>query len=96
MNLIKAGQDAHGKPVELHYCDYGQGDPIVLIHGWPLAAASWEELRAAAQVRPGNGCVQTTNVGEGLRAGCRRCGTPERRPVATASQEKNEMYSCAG
>jgi non-heme chloroperoxidase len=42
MSFIKAGQDAHGKPVELHYCDYGQGDPIVLIHGWPLAAASWE------------------------------------------------------
>jgi pimeloyl-ACP methyl ester carboxylesterase len=42
MNLIKVGQDAQGKPVELHYCDYGQGDPIVLIHGWPLAAASWE------------------------------------------------------
>jgi pimeloyl-ACP methyl ester carboxylesterase len=42
MNLIKAGQDAHGKDIELHYCDYGQGDPIVLIHGWPLAAASWE------------------------------------------------------
>jgi len=42
MNLIKVGQDAQGKDVELHYCDYGQGDPIVLIHGWPLAAASWE------------------------------------------------------
>jgi pimeloyl-ACP methyl ester carboxylesterase len=36
------GQDAQGKDIELHYCDYGQGDPIVLIHGWPLAAASWE------------------------------------------------------
>jgi non-heme chloroperoxidase len=42
MNLIKVGQDAHGKAIELHYCDYGQGDPIVLIHGWPLSAASWE------------------------------------------------------
>jgi len=42
MNLIKSGQDAQGKPVEIHYCDYGQGDPIVLIHGWPLSAASWE------------------------------------------------------
>jgi non-heme chloroperoxidase len=42
MNLIKAGQDAQGKPVEIHYCDYGQGDPIVLIHGWPLSHASWE------------------------------------------------------
>ena len=42
MNLIKAGQDAHGHDVELHYCDLGQGDPIVLIHGWPLSGASWE------------------------------------------------------
>jgi non-heme chloroperoxidase len=42
MNLIKAGQDAQGKPVEIYYCDYGQGDPIVLIHGWPLSHASWE------------------------------------------------------
>jgi non-heme chloroperoxidase len=42
MNFIKVGQDAHGKPVELNYYDYGQGDPIVLIHGWPLAGASWE------------------------------------------------------
>ena len=42
MNLIKAGKDAHGQDIELHYCDYGQGDPIVLIHGWPLSAASWE------------------------------------------------------
>ena len=42
MNFIKAGQDARGTAVELHYCDYGQGDPIVLIHGWPLSSASWE------------------------------------------------------
>ena len=42
MNVIKAGQDAHGNPVELHYYDYGQGNPVVLIHGWPLSAASWE------------------------------------------------------
>ncbi len=42
MNLIKAGQDAQGKPVELFYQDYGQGETIVLIHGWPLSSASWE------------------------------------------------------
>ena len=42
MNLIKAGQDGQGKPVELFYCDYGQGNPVVLIHGWPLSSASWE------------------------------------------------------
>ena len=42
MNLIKAGQDGQGKPVELNYVDYGQGNPVVLIHGWPLSGASWE------------------------------------------------------
>ena len=42
MNLIKVGQDAQGKAVELNYYDYGQGNPVVLIHGWPLSAASWE------------------------------------------------------
>jgi non-heme chloroperoxidase len=42
MNIIKAGQDAQGKPVELFYQDYGQGETIVLIHGWPLSSASWE------------------------------------------------------
>ncbi|WOI45313.1 alpha/beta hydrolase [Acidovorax sp. BLS4] len=29
-------------PVEIHYEDYGQGAPVVLIHGWPLSGRSWE------------------------------------------------------
>jgi len=33
--------------VELHYEDYGQGKPIVLIHGWPLSGRAWEP-----QVKP--------------------------------------------
>lgn len=32
---------------QLHYQDFGQGDPVVLIHGWPLSGRSWE-----AQVGP--------------------------------------------
>jgi pimeloyl-ACP methyl ester carboxylesterase len=32
----------NGRPVELHYEDYGQGAPVVLIHGWPLSGRSWE------------------------------------------------------
>ena len=27
---------------QLHYEDFGQGQPVVLIHGWPLSARSWE------------------------------------------------------
>ncbi|MBP2367428.1 alpha/beta fold hydrolase [Pseudonocardia parietis] len=32
----------NGSPVELHYTDQGAGDPVVLIHGWPLSGRSWE------------------------------------------------------
>ncbi|ALD20355.1 alpha/beta fold hydrolase [Hymenobacter sp. DG25A] len=42
MSYIKAGPDANGHPVKLHYTDLGQGAPIVLIHGWPLNHESWE------------------------------------------------------
>jgi pimeloyl-ACP methyl ester carboxylesterase len=27
---------------EIYYYDWGSGDPVVLIHGWPLTSASWE------------------------------------------------------
>lgn len=42
MSYIKAGPDANGNPVKLHYTDLGQGAPVVLIHGWPLSYESWE------------------------------------------------------
>jgi non-heme chloroperoxidase len=29
-------------PIEIHYEDHGRGDPIVLIHGYPLNGHSWE------------------------------------------------------
>jgi non-heme chloroperoxidase len=38
-------------PIEIHYEDHGSGDPVVLIHGYPLNGNSWErqerELLAA-------------------------------------------------
>ncbi|WP_405789997.1 alpha/beta fold hydrolase [Streptomyces sp. NBC_01367] len=34
-------------PVELYYEDHGTGQPVVLIHGWPLSGASWEKQTAA-------------------------------------------------
>jgi non-heme chloroperoxidase len=41
----------NGGPIELHYEDHGSGQPIVLIHGYPLNGNSWErqerELLAA-------------------------------------------------
>ncbi len=32
----------NGQPVEIHYEVAGEGSPVVLIHGWPLSARSWE------------------------------------------------------
>ena len=29
--------------IQLHYEDHGSGDPVVLIHGYPLSGASWEK-----------------------------------------------------
>jgi len=29
-------------PIELYYEDHGSGQPVVLIHGWPLSGRAWE------------------------------------------------------
>jgi non-heme chloroperoxidase len=34
--------DENGTPVELYFEDHGKGDPVVLIHGWPLSSRMWE------------------------------------------------------
>lgn len=35
-------QDAAGNQVHLSYEDYGTGNPVVLLHGWPLSKEMWE------------------------------------------------------
>src|SRR3712207_6835291 len=32
----------NGLPIELHFTDHGEGQPVVLIHGWALSSRSWE------------------------------------------------------
>ena len=41
MGIIIAGQE-NSTPIELYYEDHGSGDPVVLVHGWPLDSRSWE------------------------------------------------------
>jgi non-heme chloroperoxidase len=41
MGRLTVGED-NGTPVELYYEDHGTGQPVVLIHGWPLSGRSWE------------------------------------------------------
>lgn len=37
----------NGNPIELHYEDHGEGQPVVLIHGYPLNGRSWERQERA-------------------------------------------------
>src|SRR5213594_3995284 len=42
MPYINVGKENSGE-IELYYEDHGSGDPVVLIHGYPLSGASWEK-----------------------------------------------------
>jgi non-heme chloroperoxidase len=37
----------NGSAVEIHYEDHGSGQPVVLIHGYPLNGSSWEQQERA-------------------------------------------------
>jgi non-heme chloroperoxidase len=41
MPLLIVGTE-NETPIEIHYEDHGSGDPVVLIHGYPLNGNSWE------------------------------------------------------
>jgi len=41
MGTVTVGHE-NTTPVELYYEDLGSGDPVVLVHGWPLDSRSWE------------------------------------------------------
>lgn len=41
MPYINAGSE-NSAEISLYYEDHGSGDPVVLIHGYPLSGASWE------------------------------------------------------
>ncbi len=46
MAYIKVGTE-NSTNVELYYEDHGSGQPMVLIHGYPLDGSSWEKQTAA-------------------------------------------------
>ncbi|WP_426492809.1 alpha/beta fold hydrolase [Hymenobacter sp. 102] len=65
MSYIKAGQDANGTDVKLHYIDQGSGNnTIVLIHGWPATYEMWE-YQLAELPKHGNRVVAYTRRGFG-------------------------------
>lgn len=42
MPLVTVGKENSGN-IDLYYEDHGSGQPVVLIHGYPLSGASWEK-----------------------------------------------------
>jgi pimeloyl-ACP methyl ester carboxylesterase len=46
MGLITVGNE-NSTPIELYYEDQGSGQPVVLIHGYPLDGHSWEKQSRA-------------------------------------------------
>lgn len=42
MGFIKTNYRENSTKVNLYYEDYGKGQPIVLIHGWPLSHRMWD------------------------------------------------------
>jgi non-heme chloroperoxidase len=42
MPYVNVGKE-NSTDIELYYEDHGSGDPVVLIHGYPLSGSSWEK-----------------------------------------------------
>jgi len=42
MSYIETTSEEKGKNIKLYYEDYGEGKPVILIHGWPLSHRMWE------------------------------------------------------
>lgn len=42
MPFIKTDDKQKGEHVHLYYQDFGKGQPVILIHGWPLSLRMWE------------------------------------------------------
>jgi non-heme chloroperoxidase len=71
MGYITVGEE-NSTPIELYYEDHGTGQPLVLIHGYPLSGQSWErqtrELLAAGYrviTYDRRGFGQSTRAGTG-------------------------------
>lgn len=42
MQYVETSSVENGKKIKLAYLDYGEGDPVVLLHGWPMNKQMWE------------------------------------------------------
>lgn len=49
MPFLLLDEHQNKEPLQLFYQDYGEGQPVILIHGWPLSHRAWEpQMQAIA------------------------------------------------
>jgi non-heme chloroperoxidase len=64
MPFVTVG-DENGSDIRIHFNDHGSGQPIVLIHGYPLDGNSWERQERVL-LEAGYRCVSYDRRGFGL------------------------------
>ncbi len=53
MPAVTVGQE-NSADIEIYYEDHGAGQPVVLIHGYPLSGRAWDG--SCRWTRPASGC----------------------------------------
>ncbi|MBZ4191899.1 alpha/beta fold hydrolase [Niabella beijingensis] len=64
MKAITFNDAISGDEIRIAFFDYGQGQPVVLIHGWPLSMEMWE-YQLAGIVDNGNRVIKYDRRGSG-------------------------------
>lgn len=64
MKYIKTQDKTTGEEIQISYNDYGEGRPVVLIHGWPLSKEMWE-YQLNDLVGSGHRCISYDRRGFG-------------------------------
>ena len=62
MPMVTVGQE-NDADIEIYYEDHGSGQPVVLIHGYPLSGRAWDKQVPVAAGRPGTGSSPMTGAG---------------------------------
>jgi non-heme chloroperoxidase len=63
MSYVTVGKENHHE-IKIYYKDWGQGDPIVFCHGWPLSSDAWEDQMLFLAQR-GYRCIAHDRRGHG-------------------------------
>lgn len=64
MSFIETTSKEKEKNIKLFYEDYGEGKPVILIHGWPLSHKMWE-YQIESVVEAGFRCIAYDRRGFG-------------------------------